>query len=192
MSADERQWKQPLDLPALGELTALWLEGKGWAPWQTGSPPDEETSALVSSLAAMNRHGYLTEFSQPGVSGDGRQRATVSGFCERDCADRLASLSLASELIVITHYPGGDSTYEIPITDCDGRTFTVAAGQPKGTDLWDEIHPHTAMLIDAAYYVTVLDPQWGQNGLLWPSVTGVLEHGLQGAAGGLIDPTVWE
>lgn len=77
-------WAQPLSLHEVGDLTAQWLEGRGWAPWNTGAPPDLETTDLVPFLAKMNRSGFVTEFSQPGTrEGHTAQRATVEGFCDR-------------------------------------------------------------------------------------------------------------
>jgi hypothetical protein len=176
MSIEEDRWEQPLDLAELGELTAQWLEGKMWAPWNGGSPPDPETARLVPYLAAMNRHGYATDFSQPGEADSfGSQRASVDGLCDRDCAERLASLSLATELVVITHYPGVDAVYEIPVTQSEGRTFTIAAGRLSTSELWDGMHPQTLERLAAAYYVTVLDPQWGRDDLMWSAVVAALQ-----------------
>jgi hypothetical protein len=105
MGADRASWEQPLDLAELGELTALWLEGAISTPMYGGGP-DEETIALMPALVAMNRNGYVTDFSQPGEKDRGWwQRAAVSGHCTRREADRLAALFLESELIVITEFP---------------------------------------------------------------------------------------
>ncbi len=110
----------------------------------------------------MNRHGYATDFSQPGeADGLGTQRASVDGLCNRDCAERLASLSLDTELVVITHYPGVDAVYEIPITHSEGRTATIAAGHLTVSELWEDMHPQTVEQLAAAYYITVLDPAVG-------------------------------
>jgi hypothetical protein len=173
---DERErWYQPLDLAQLGELTARWLEGETWSPWQTGSPPSDETEPLAEALAEMNRLGFVTIESQPGV-GDPRwpQRAHVDGLCNEEVADRLAGLSLGSDLVVITHYPRVEATYEIPVSLEDGRTCTIAAGAMPADGLWADMHAETVRAVADAWQVTVLDPQWGRNDLLWEAVRRAL------------------
>jgi hypothetical protein len=66
--ATRQRWQEASTLRELGELTALWLEGKldsqpGYVP-RVG--PDKETTELVAVLARLNRIGYLTDSSQPG------------------------------------------------------------------------------------------------------------------------------
>lgn len=92
-----------------------------WSPWNGGSPPDSETLPLTPYLSAMNRLGYITEFSQPGIAN--AQRASVTGFCEKAQAECLASLSLDGDLVVVSEYPGVEATYELPITQDERRTF---------------------------------------------------------------------
>lgn len=127
--ADERRWHEALSLADLGELTAQWLEGAIWSPWYGGSEPDPETGPLVPLLAQMNRAGYVTDFSQPGeVDADWAQRAAVTGYCDADNAERLAALSLRTELIVISQVSWQESNYQLPITRSDDRTFTILPG----------------------------------------------------------------
>ena len=187
--AERERWEGPLDLAALGELAARWLEGSGWNPCY--GDPDDETTPLVPHLAAMNRSGYVTDFSQPGALGDGwAQRAAVTGYCDHAQAECLASLSLGSDLIVIAHYPGGEATYELPITQDGGRTFTILPGHTSGEvqELWDGFHEQTVALLSECHYVAVCDPQWGRDDLLWPSVAAALERDARECAGSLIDP----
>jgi hypothetical protein len=62
-------WGQARTLADIGELTAQWLEGRiTYLPADLGSAPDSETEALVPVLATVNRMGFVTDFSQPGVS----------------------------------------------------------------------------------------------------------------------------
>ncbi len=128
-SETSQRWSQPLDLAELGELTAQWLEGSASSPWYGGSPPDSETAPLVPFLAAMNRRGYVTDWSQPGTLSDAwAQRATVTGYCAEAQAECLASLSLGTDLVVIAHYPGVDASYQLPITRDGVRTHTAMLG----------------------------------------------------------------
>jgi hypothetical protein len=194
---DTHPWNEPLTLAEVGQLTAEWLEGKRWGPSNGGSPPDPETELLVPQLAAVNRLGYVTEFSQPGELYEaGAQRATVAGFCAQPQAECLACVSLSSELVVITQYPGVDATYELPVTQEDGHTFTVQPGLVRYESdpsawLWEGVHPHTASTLSRCHYVVVCDPRWGRNELLWPAIVGALERDPADCAGSLIDPDLF-
>ena len=62
---DELSWKTARSLADLGELTARWLEGTEPNHPCCASGADEETSPLIVELAALNRAGFVTDFSQP-------------------------------------------------------------------------------------------------------------------------------
>lgn len=189
VSTDDARWAQPLTLLELGQLTAQWLEGSVRRhPWNGGSPPDHETRPLVPYLTAMNRLGYITEFSQPGIAN--AQRASVAGFCERAQAECLASVSLESELIVVTEYPGVEATYELPITQDEKRTFTVLAGRSIVDETWG-LHPRTLALLSECHYVSICDPCWGRDDLLWVSIVAALERDHRDCAGSLVDPSAF-
>jgi hypothetical protein len=72
-------WDKARTVADLGELTARWLEGSiSWNPTYTNGdtyaaevgtfnrPPEDETKPYVHLLAAVNRAGFVTNFSQPG------------------------------------------------------------------------------------------------------------------------------
>jgi hypothetical protein len=190
---DLGEWSRAESLSDLGELTARWLEGTiVHSPWQGDAPPDVETTPLIPFLAAMNRMGYVTEFSQPAeVKADSAQRAVVSGYCLEGNAERLASLSLETELIVITHYPGMPATYEIPITRIGNATSTIVPGYLlPDANLWPWDHYHPLLVAEAAasYFVTICDPRWGRNDLLWDASLEALGRDLSECKGALIDP----
>jgi hypothetical protein len=188
--AARNRWARPLGLTEVGELTAQWLEGTvNWSPWQAGSSADDETLPLVPYLAAMNRLGYITDFSQPGVPGD--QRAAISGFCHRPQAECLASLSLESELVALTEYPDVESAYEIPITQQDERTFTILPGRPVIDASWG-LNSRMLSLLSGCYYVSIVDPSWGRDDLLWTSVAAALKRATHDCAGGMVDHSFWE
>jgi hypothetical protein len=189
MDTDRAPWAQPLDLAELGELTALWLEGAIWGPWNGDEAPDEETTGLVRALASMNRSGYVTDFSQPGeLERDWAQRAAVTGYCDRPRADCLAAVSLRSELIVAVEHPGADADFELPITQQDGRGLTRLCGRgifAEPDHLWEGCHPLTWARLAASHYAAICDPRWGRDDLLWPSIVAALSREPL-AAGGLI------
>lgn len=177
--SEQELWNVPLGLAELGALTARWLEGAIRGPWNGDEPPDPETIALVPTLAAVNRGGYVTDFSQPGETYDsGAQRAAVTGFCTFAQADVLAAVSLRSELIVIVDPPYVRGEYELPITQDEWRAFTRLAGRGVFDDpnaLWPGCHLQTWKLLQESYYVSICDPQWGRDDLLWPLIVDALE-----------------
>ncbi|MFI9801970.1 DUF6919 domain-containing protein [Streptomyces sp. NPDC052302] len=108
----DRWWKTAATLADLGALMALWLEGElpSWPGYAPGCSPDEETRALIPTLAAANRAGYVTITSQPGVDPevgfDGliwQQKAAVEGFVRdpgllRDLVDAAYEAGLDVEV----------------------------------------------------------------------------------------------
>lgn len=71
--SDRRSWRSARTISDLGELMALWLEGKiaSRPGYQPRYGPDDETAHLVPTLAALCRAGYVTTCSQPGFAGTG-------------------------------------------------------------------------------------------------------------------------
>jgi Domain of unknown function (DUF6919) len=190
MDAGGDPWAQPLDLAELGELTAQWLEGAiDGSPWNGDSPPDDETQPLAAYLAAMNRRGYITDFSQPGIPGG--QRAAVSGFCEKPQAACLASLSLESDLVVVSEYPGGEATYEIIVTKDEGRAFTRITGAGVIVGGMPGFHLDTLLRLTDCYYVSIFDPRWGRDDRLWPSAVAALERDPRDCANSLMPSDDW-
>ena len=93
--ADREVWRQAGTIPAAGELTARWLEGRSEYQPGTFTPGfDAETRAIAGGLAELNRNGLFTKESQPGVLAEGHaQRAYVTGFCSAESASALLDLS---------------------------------------------------------------------------------------------------
>lgn len=177
--SDRRCWEASHTLGDLGELMALWLEGSlGSRPgYAARFGPDEETAALVPVLAACNRSGFLTDCSQPGedyAAFDGRpwvQCAAVEGFIAdaellrriRSAAER-AGLQVIAETgqgrhkgVVATRWAGQDYT-------TFGRTMPPRAVR----DLFEGCSRQAQDALVAAWQVTVIDPVWGRNDVLWP------------------------
>jgi hypothetical protein len=70
----------------LGGLMARWLEGRtSYEPGYLAAGPDAETASLVPVLAQLNRAGYVTDFSQPGIAldanGNGQRAADFTSPC---------------------------------------------------------------------------------------------------------------
>lgn len=171
--ADRTLWQSARTLEDLGDLTAQWLEGAiTHLPGYLAPGPDEETTPLVHYLAEANRNGYVTDFSQPGTTyPDGDvQRAAVAGFCTEELAERIAAAVLRTDLVVISTPPGWDNPARIPVTIDGGAAFTWVGSNPPGIAIdhtYGDDCPDALGALRAAWYVTVFDPVWGREALLW-------------------------
>jgi hypothetical protein len=183
---DREVWRQATTLAAAGELTARWLEGKSEYQAGTLAPGfDEETGPIAGQLADINRSGFFTKESQPGLAADARlkQREYVTGFCSAESARQLLQLSAQTEFIAVAHAPGEASSASIPVTLDAGEVVTVLGTSETPTesdqirDWADESNETLALLLADSWYVEVLDPVWGRNQHLLPAVLGALASG---------------
>ena len=180
--ADREIWRQAGTIPAAGELTARWLEGRSEYQPGTFAPRfDDETRVIAGGLAGLNRSGLFTKESQPGVLSEGHaQRAYVTGFCSVESAAALLELSGRTDLVTVAHAPGEASQSSIPVTLRDGDVVTVLGSSegPVGDDQlrdWaEEANESLALVLADSWYVEVFDPVWGRNGVLLPAVLGAL------------------
>lgn len=179
---DRGAWRQATTLPAAGELTARWLEGHSeFQPATFTARYDAETAAIAVALADLNRNGLFTKESQPGLSAGGLvQRQYVTGFCSAEVAAELLALSTRSELVTVAHSPGESSNAAIPVTLDGGEVVTVLGSSENPVteeqiqDWADETNETLALLLADSWYVEVLDPFWGRDGVLLPAVLGAL------------------
>lgn len=182
-----------MTLEQLGGLVAEWLEGRISAPIYGGGP-DPETVALTPALAQLNRSGFVTVDSQPGeIDERWAQRAAVSGYCEEDVAERLASISVRGDLVVISQPAGLDAAYQLPISRTRNYTFTIACGslaptpEDAGSWPWPGLNPQMRVALRSAWYVDICDPVWGRNDVLWPTLTAAMGRSVEDVRGSLID-----
>ncbi len=189
---DVDAWKACSTWEEGGELTAQWLEGKrSFQPRYMGASPDSESSPLIAVLARINRLGFFTDQSQPGVpieDGCG-QRAFVSGYCSETMAAVVSAKLLGSELVAIVIPPGGSSGGQICVTVDDGEEFTWVGIAGTSYDAADEYFPDTNMtfasLLSERWQMQIFDARWGRKDLLWelliPAVekAAAMERGLQ-------------
>ena len=174
-------WREAGTLVELGTLMARWLEGDlRFQPGYAGPAPDDETASLVPVLAALNRKGYVTDFSQPGeVDGEWVQRAAVSGFCSEGTAQHIYDAVLETDLIPLVWEPIPVShLYQLCVSR-EGRRQNTWAGSP--IDLENIEHCYAGELGQAglralmeAFQVTVVDPHWGRDELLWSTLGDVV------------------
>lgn len=179
--ADRRRWAAAQTLPELADLMALWLEGEltMWPGYNDGAA--EETTALIPTLAAANRGGFLTDQSQPGWDGPGfdglrwQQRAAVTGFTtDEQLLTRLRQTGEAAGVTVLISHPR-----LLPVGR--GATGTLRGGQPYThfgeympspilRHIWAGIsRPAMAEVLDA-WQVCLIDPDINRNDRLWPAL----------------------
>ena len=182
-AATAARWAEAETFTDLCELTAQWLEG-GLAFHPGGyNEPDPETTELLAVLACLNRAGFLTDGSQPGIIAPGfdgvgwEQRAALQGYATDERVMRaLVVMARVHGLLYVVHDPR-DRIRQDPVV------VTTRAGQPY-TDFGVWLPPSNTRLtygdwcsremeaaVNAAYQVTLIDPEWGRNDVLWPALT---------------------
>ncbi|MCB9906228.1 MAG: hypothetical protein H6830_00760 [Planctomycetes bacterium] len=172
-------WRLAQDWTQLCELTIQFLEGElevfpGWMAREI----DEETDPLVPELAAACRAGFLTTASQPGGcpshSHDGlpwRQKAFVVGFAHPEYIEGLTQRCAGTRLVVLD-YPaveGGGESQLVAEQGSRQYLWVGAAQGPAELEIFEEYLAGPALRsLEASRYVCVIDPEWGQDDLLWP------------------------
>lgn len=173
---DRRRWQEAVTLANLGQLMALWLEGRigSWPGYASNCPPDEETQHLIRPLAAMCRAGFVTVQSQPGLAGpdyqgkDWRQRAAVEGFVsDRALLARLQSAARSVDAEVSMDQP-------IVATTRAGRPYTAFGGRPSRGQMrcmWPVISKPAYAALEASTHLAIVAPEYGSAGeRLWPAL----------------------
>lgn len=198
---DRRAWREVESLADAGELVARWLEGDmETVPGYYGRPA-QETEELIPALAGLNRAGFVTVGSQPGegpVSGDGEtwwwQRAFVDGVTEVRAADRADAASTGSGLLAIRHDGARrrmDYRPAVPVTATHahldhgrGVVATETGSRMSRSGLELAFGGYLLDELCRAQQVTVIDPVWGRNSLLWPTLTRELARDERGIGEG--------
>lgn len=181
-SSDRRRWRSARTLTDLGHLMAAWLEGDiATSPTYGDTAPADETISLVPTLTAACRAGYVTTNSQPGQPPElgyaGRiwhQRAAVTGWiADEVLLGRIHHEAAAAGVLVVATAPGRSTRHGIPAVTSDGET-TLAFGSSPGhrrmiSSVWGGSLNGTARRhLRAATILTLVDPEWGRNTVLWP------------------------
>jgi hypothetical protein len=174
---DTARWQTARSLGDPGELTALFLEGKICETPSHCGPPDQETSPLVPILAAVNRAEFVTDQSQPGIPPDehgSAQRANVSGFADSGTFAALATALADTDLVITAaRAPRGKDNLGpfITITLDMGEESTWDGGAQSRIALeyhyGQACHPDAVRALCNAWQVTLIDPEWGRNDVLW-------------------------
>jgi hypothetical protein len=186
---DRDAWKSARTITDLGRLTARWLEGDLGDQPGCLDGPSAETLPLIPVLAVLNRAGYVTTASQPGIALDGdgwEQRAAVEFLAIWPWQVPVMKHATDAGLIVVAHDPASLPRWRnryrrvVPVTRCQGRVTTSFGAQRSRRSIRDrhtgfgECHPEAVREALGAWQVTVIDPQWGPSGRLWRSLAGVV------------------
>lgn len=185
-------WSDVRGIDELGAAMAGWLEGRidsrpGYA---RGFGPDDETAHLVPVLARLNRRGFVTTCSQPGLSGpafDGRrweQRAAVQGWISNrnPLLRTVVRTARAAGLIVSAH--GRETRVGPPrgllATRWDGEPHTGFGGRPGRLQLDAELsgvgRRARRELARHGVLLAVIDPVWHRDSALWAALDEAIGH----------------
>ncbi|MFE9770027.1 DUF6919 domain-containing protein [Streptomyces sp. NPDC005808] len=193
--SDRRRWRSAGTITDLGELMALWLEGKiaSRPGYQPRYGPDDETAHLVPTLAALCRAGYVTTCSQPGFAGTGadglwwEQRAAVELVVTNPkLFQRLVGAACAAGLVVRINEcrpDGGVQEPPVVATTRDGEPVTAFGGRISRADMaiqWPGLDRDLYREVRTGTYVSIIAPEYGTPGeRLWvvlDFLTGLRQH----------------
>ncbi|WP_327160531.1 DUF6919 domain-containing protein [Streptomyces zaomyceticus] len=178
-------WRDARSIGDLGQNMADWLEGRISArPGYFDSRPDAETAHLVPALALLNRAGFVTVDSQPGLEGRGydgahwRQKAYVEGYVD-DRGPLLKQVLRATEAagmgVIRCSKP---PVVPVPFTDRDGQpTAGITVKYPRNllAREWDGIGRRAFRDLRAhGVHLAIYDPAWGRDDRLWPALAGAV------------------
>lgn len=179
---DIARWHAVTTWEQYGDTMARWILGEfPYCPRYGADTVDEETREDVQPLAAINRGGFVTDCSQPGVLEElWKQRAFVTGVCSEEVANRVRRSLVDSPLVVLWFNPDrtGDSQIVVSV-DHEGRENTwLGVGGYAARDLAEDAHdfgPGIALLHVGAWELHVFDPEWGRNDRLLPALQEALK-----------------
>jgi hypothetical protein len=144
----------------------------------------------LCELTAANRAGFLTDGSQPGRGGvlqsgpltrEGCQRAAVSGYAAADVLARLRSAAVGTGLIFEAHLAARRRTsyrHAVVVTLDAGKPFTWFGATLSRSDLsfeYETCHKDARNAVREAWQVTIIDPVYGRNDVLWPALAELAE-----------------
>lgn len=184
--AHETLWTGASSIDELRDLMARFCLGDlvCW-PGHLG-PRDPETTPIGEQLAHANRAGFLTTCSQPGCGPDDvdadhpfapatwEQRAAVQGLCDQKMLQRLAAVIAGTRLRIQSTTADGvrrtDYRTAVAVTLVNGEHYTGFGATCSARDLafdWAGVHDNLIDDLIGMQQVTLYDPAWGPEGLLW-------------------------
>jgi hypothetical protein len=187
---NDRPWEPVRSLADLGEFCAQWLTGqiRSRPAYAQGFGPDPETVPYLEELTAINRAGFFTTNSQPGMAASGLgevdwiQQAEVMGFADDVMCDWLRQGAAARGLHFFAYRAQAKPICAKVEVNYGGDLIKTRG---SWTSVW-RIHGQFQMLAPAgraalvdAWQVTIIDPGFG-NGRLWPMLAEVAAQGQTG------------
>lgn len=188
--AEVRAWQSARTFEDVAVLTAQWLRGLLlFHPNGHRGGTDPETLPLVDVLAAANRAGILTVQSQPGELAalhgrPWRQRAFVTAFVADPALARALHARAAEAGLVVRAYPPRCRAGEhgardaVDVTFWEGHGVMTAIGDRMPPRAVGRTFPgcdrQAVREVVGAWQVTLIDPEWGRDTLLWPFLTRFL------------------
>lgn len=184
--ASERAWRSARTFDELCVLGARFAAGEldcfpGWG----FASLDPESEAIAPVLAALNRAGFLTLASQPGVAAAldhdahvRRQRAFVCGFATPTFVAELARIASRS-IAVRTHRDPRSRGRRIAVSTRGGVPYAFAGHNAIADELACFADPCDAAAVDElarAAYVSIVDLRWGRAAHLWTQLACVAER----------------
>jgi len=180
-------WKDAQSVADLGTAMADWLGGRGrrW-PGYCANNTEDETRHLLPTLIDCNRAGFVTTCSQPGeppIRGyDGRmwrQRAAVDGWIMTGhLLNRIRNEASPVGVTIITNKPGQRTHPGVIVTEADGEPCTDFGWTPGHRKLIAHHFPGVGgkaiRELRTAIYLTLIDPVWGRDNVLWPALRRAL------------------
>lgn len=185
----DRIWSNARSIGDLGGAMAGWLEGHIATHPGCSAGPDDETLPLVPVLARLNRRGYVTTLSQPGMETFGygdewAQRACVEGWISVNdpLLPRIIRAARAAGLIVSAYGAGRAVGPRDGLTvsrwgeesrlGCGGRvSWFRRRVEWRGTGR----RAHRQLAREGVA-LAVIDPVWGRDDVLWPVLDEAMDY----------------
>lgn len=173
------RWRQAQSFDEICELHAQFMEGRlKFIPGYGATELDGESTPIRPYLAELNRAGFLTLCSQPGVKEAAyQQRAFVDGVAQYDVADAIKKVMLHSDLLVVVAQPRELWDYPIPVTVAEFQPFTWAGhvgffDEEKGVlaavrEYAEICSEQVIRELRTACEICVIDLCWGREWYLW-------------------------
>lgn len=175
--ANERAlWRSAQSYAELCELGARFAAGElGRFPGWGRRGLDAESAPFGPALAALNRAGFLTLASQPGVLEESgglarRQRAFVFGFADEPAARALERLSRDPSLAVTFATRDAPAPEPVVVVDLGGEPCAFSGGAPFAIELELFARECGAAAVDELArmrFASAVDLEWGRGPHLW-------------------------
>lgn len=174
-----QRWRKATSFEELCALAVEFLDGELPAfPGWMAPDIDEETDEWVPQLADANERGFLTTASQPGtcpeLSHDGlpwSQRAFVVGFAAEGLVHELRGQIEGTRLLLFDFASGETGGQAMAAARHGDREYLfVGTGEgPAELELFAQrLGPGALKELSQTRFVCLIDPEWGQDDLLWP------------------------